>query len=125
MTDATREFFDELGGRGHEPLLENARGSLRFDLSNGRQTDHWLVTITKGKVATSRERGQADCVIRTDRAMFDRIAGGEQNAMAAVLRGAVAVEGDLELLRLFQRLVPGPPSSRERRGAASPSRRQP
>jgi predicted lipid carrier protein YhbT len=125
MADVTREFFDQLGGRAHQPLLENARGSLRFDLSNGRQTDHWLVTVTKGKVATSRERGEADCVIRADRALFDRIAGGEQNAMAALLRGAVTVEGDLELLRLFQRLVPGPPSSRDRRSAVGSSRREP
>jgi putative sterol carrier protein len=124
MTDATEEFFDQLRGRGHEPLLENARGTLRFDLGNGKRTDHWLVAIMKGDITASRERAEADCVVRMDRALFDGIASGKQNAMAAVLRGAVAVDGDLELLRLFQRLFPGPGSSRETRRPVSPSRRE-
>ena len=38
----------------------------------------------------------------------DRIAGGEVNAMAAILRGAITVEGDPALLLMFQRLLPGP-----------------
>jgi hypothetical protein len=32
--------------------------------------------------------------------------------MAAVLRGLIAIEGDIELLMLFQRLFPGPPGRR-------------
>ena len=35
MTDATTEFFQELAERGHEPALEKATGTLRFDLSDG------------------------------------------------------------------------------------------
>ncbi len=31
--------------------------------------------------------------------------------MAAVLRGAIALEGDWELIVLFQRLFPSPPST--------------
>ena len=38
--------------------------------------------------------------------------------MAAVLRGAVAIEGDPGLLVLFQRLFPGPPKRRQARRAA-------
>jgi putative sterol carrier protein len=125
MIDATEEFFDQLRGHGHEPLLENARGTLRFDLVNGKRTDHWLVAIMKGDITASRERAEADCVVRMDRALFDGIASGKQNAMAAVLRGAVAIDGDLELLRLFQRLFPGPGSSRETGRPVSPSRREP
>jgi hypothetical protein len=44
--------------------------------------------------------------------------------MAALLRGAMAVEGDVELLVLFQRLFPAPPSSRERRHTADYARRR-
>ena len=40
MTDATTEFFDDLGRRGHEPLLERVSGTLRFDLVRGERTDH-------------------------------------------------------------------------------------
>jgi hypothetical protein len=32
MTDSTAEFFQELGRRGYEPLLEKGTGTIRFDL---------------------------------------------------------------------------------------------
>jgi hypothetical protein len=35
MTDATKEFFQELAARGHEPALEKATDALRFDLRDG------------------------------------------------------------------------------------------
>lgn len=44
MTDANAEFFQGLGSRGHEPLLEKATGTIRFDLADGTRTDRWLVT---------------------------------------------------------------------------------
>ena len=55
-----------------------------------------------------RRNARADCVLRTDKALFDGIARGEVNAMAAILRGELAFEGDVQLLVLFQRLFPGP-----------------
>jgi len=124
MTDGTAEFFGELGRRGHEPLLEKATGTLRFDLVDGKRTDRWLVTVKKGDVAVSQRNVRADCVVRADRALFDGVAGGEVNAMAALLRGAMGVEGNVELLVLFQRLFPGPPRSRSRRHTAGYARRQ-
>jgi hypothetical protein len=42
MIDATAEFFDALVERGHEPLLENATGTVRFDLKDGKKMDRWL-----------------------------------------------------------------------------------
>ena len=67
-SDAIAEFFAELDRRGHEPLLENARGSARFDVTDGKQTDRWLLTIEKGDLAVSRKNAAADCVVRVDRA---------------------------------------------------------
>jgi hypothetical protein len=32
VTDATKEFFEELAEVGHEPALEKATRTLRFDL---------------------------------------------------------------------------------------------
>jgi putative sterol carrier protein len=84
---------------------------VRFDLADGERTDHWLVTVVRGEASVSREGADADCVIRAGKELFDRMASGEANAMAAILRGELAVEGDLGLLILFQRLLPGPPSS--------------
>ena len=111
--EATTEFFNELETRGHEPLLENATGTLRFDLANGKRKARWLVTIKKGDVTVSHANRKADCVASVDQALFEQIVTGEENAMAAVLRGAVGVEGRPELLVLFQRLFPAPPRSRK------------
>jgi putative sterol carrier protein len=124
MTDATAEFFDALVERGHEPLLENATGTVRFDLKDGRKTDRWLVAVVKGDLAVSRRNLRADCVISADKALFDGIASGKTNALTALLRGALRLEGDVELMTLFQRLFPGPARSRKRRPTAAPARRK-
>jgi putative sterol carrier protein len=72
----------------------------------------------------SDENVEADCVVRADRSLFDAIASGEENMMAAGLRGALTFEGDAHLLLAFQRLFPGPPGSRAQQGTASSGRRQ-
>jgi putative sterol carrier protein len=122
MTDATTEFFQDLGARGHEPLLEKATGSVRLDLSNGKRTEHWFVTITRGDVTVSHKNAPADCVARADRTIFDGIVRGEVNATAALLRGTLDVEGDPWLLVLFQRLFPGPPGATGRPPATRSAR---
>ena len=42
MTDATTQFFEHLAQRDHHPLLEHSSGSLRFDIADGKNADHWL-----------------------------------------------------------------------------------
>ena len=113
MTDSTAEFFDELGSRGHEPLLKKVSGTVRFDLSQGKTIERWLVTVAKGDLSVSHRNVRADCVVSMDRALFDGVASGKTNATAAMLRGAMGVEGDVRLLVAFQRLLPGSPGSRE------------
>ncbi len=112
MTDATTEFFEGLEARGHEPLLEKTRGTLRFDLATGKRTERWLIEIAKGDVSISHRNRKADCVVRADKSLFDAIAAGQQNTMAAVLRGEVGIEGDRTLLVRFQKLFPGPDGKR-------------
>jgi putative sterol carrier protein len=112
MSDDVVEFFEELGRRGHEPLLAKVTGRVRFDLVDGDRTDRWLVAVDKGDITVRHEGGQADCAIRAERALFERLCRGEENAMAAVLRGALVCTGDVELLYAIQRIVPGPPGER-------------
>jgi hypothetical protein len=78
MTEATKEFFQEVcgawarigAGEGHGPA------PLR-PLGRRRARTRWLLTIRKGDVAVSRRNAKADCVVRRDRTLFDGIASGE------------------------------------------------
>jgi putative sterol carrier protein len=115
MGDATADFFEDLGRRGHEPLLGKTSTTFRFDVENGKQ-ERWLVSVDKGDLAVSHKRGAPDCVIRAHRDVFDKVARGQLNAMAAALRGLLVLEGDPRLLVRFQRLFPSPPR------AAGPAR---
>ena len=110
MVSSTEEFFDSLSQRRHEPMLEKVAGTIRFDVARGGDGGHWLVGIDRGEIRVSRDGGDADCVVRADPAVFDDIVSGRVNAMAAMLRGTLEVEGDPELLVLVQRLFPGPES---------------
>jgi putative sterol carrier protein len=123
MTDPTAAFFEELGRRGHEPLLEKATGTVRVDLADGKRTDRWLVSIRKGDVAVSHRNAGADCILRADRKLFDSMVSGDVNAIAAMLRGALSLEGDVALLVQFQRLFPGPPEGRRKGRVAGFARR--
>jgi putative sterol carrier protein len=108
-TDPTARFFSELGAREHEPLLRKASGSTRFDVVEGRRTRRWVVSVDRGDIAVaSKGAGDADCVVRGDKALFDKVASGRLNAVAAVLRGDLQVEGDWRLLVRMQRLFPSP-----------------
>ena len=121
--DPTATFFDALAERGHEPLLRGASGSVRFDIVDGRKIDRRLVVIDKGTITVSRRNAAADGLLRADRALFDKIATGKVNAIAATLRGELVIDGDWRLLVLVQRLFPGPPRRRPGRRSAAGKRK--
>jgi putative sterol carrier protein len=110
--DATTQFFEGLDARGHEPALETLTGTLRFDLKNGKRTARWLIAIEKGDIEVSHKNVKADCIVRADKKLFDGIASGKVNAFAATLRGMLDIQGNPELLVLFQRLFPNPAKGR-------------
>jgi ubiquinone biosynthesis protein UbiJ len=109
MTDSTATFFEDLAARGHEPALARVSGTLRFDVAEAKRTARWFVTIERGTLSVSHKNAKADCVVRADRPVVEGITSGRMNALTAVLRGAVEVDGDGGLLLAFQRLFPAPP----------------
>lgn len=114
MADESAQFFESLRERGHEPLLEQATGTLRLELNENGGVELWSIAVRKGDVAVSRRRTRADCTARLEKRLFGELARGEKNALTATLRGAIVVEGDSELLTLFQRIFPSPPNSGKR-----------
>jgi putative sterol carrier protein len=111
MSDSTASFFDELGRRGHEPLLKDATGTIRFDLEHDHGVDRWFLVIRNGDLRVSRNESEADCLVRTSRSLFDRLVTGQTHIYSAWVRNDLRAEGDVRLARLFQRVLPGPPGA--------------
>jgi putative sterol carrier protein len=107
------KFFDEITRIGHTPLLEKVTGAIRFELTDGNTTETWVVSIRKGDVSVHHSDIGIDvtCTVRAPRQLFNEVVAGRANAMAALLRGSITAEGDLELLLLFTRVLPGPPGA--------------
>jgi len=122
--DVTERFFEELAQRGYEPLLRKARGTIKFEIVDGKKVDRRFVAIDKGEIRVSRRNVACDGVIRVDKAVFERVASGRSNPIAAVLRNELAAQGDWRLLVLVQRLFPGPPKARPSRRAAGYAKRR-
>jgi putative sterol carrier protein len=124
MADSTTDFFDALGRRGYEPLLRKLSGAVRFEIRDGKRVERRYVTVGKGSVTVSGRGARTQTVVRADRAVFGRIAAGELNPVAAVLRGELEVEGDWRLLVLVQRLFPSPPRKKASRRMAGYAKRR-
>lgn len=115
--DPIASFFSRLGERAQEPLLRKATGCMRFDVVRRGRTRRWFVAVDHGELSVRRS-GPADCTMRVEHELFERMVTGRVNAVAAVLRGDVQVDGDWRLLVLMQRLFPGPRRRRPRRKAS-------
>ena len=104
MASHTDAFFEALAQRKHVPGLAGRHSAIRFELTGGKQVDHWTVAIDNGDLTVTPSEGDADCVIYSDAKLFDRIASGQTNPFAAVLRGAILADGDPEHLVAARRL---------------------
>ena len=122
LLDPTEEFFTGLNRTGYGRLPEKVSGTIRFEVNRDDQIDTWFVKIDQGNVSVSREKHEADAVVRIRKPVFDLVARGERHPVAARLRNQMTSVGDLALLRYFERLLPGPPGSHDpRRFAVEPA----
>ena len=108
--DTTEAFFKGVA-KTDQPLLARINGTLRFDLDDKSKIEHWFVSVDRGRVSVSHRNAAADAVVEADRSLFDQIVDGSVNGMAAVLRGAVVLKGDLGLMISFARLFRSPMTS--------------
>ena len=116
---ATDDFFAELERRGHEPMLRRLSATVRWDILDGDRVERRLVRIDHGDIHVAVSDEPADCVIVAERTVCDDVVSGRTSALAALLRGAAAVDGDFELMVLAQRLLPRTPGASAGRAVAA------
>jgi putative sterol carrier protein len=102
MADAATNFFEELARGERVPAPNRLKATLRFDFEHPQGLDRWFVDIDHQDVSVSHRNAKADCVVRTDRDLFSAVLEGRMNAMAAMLRGLIGIEGDPTILMMFQ-----------------------
>ena len=106
--DVIVEFFQSLAA-GHPQVPKPVSGTVRFELKDANRSEYWRVTFTKGLISSAvRSNGPADSVVHTDKATLEGIIQGRVNTMAALLRGAITVEGGTLLLALLRGLLTEP-----------------
>jgi putative sterol carrier protein len=97
-------LFQLLGKEEPNPVLRDVQGTLEFDLTDVGQwqmkIDHGAVSVTEGT------REHPDCVLVTDPEEFVRIVRGDDNIVAALLRGAIELSGNLNVAMSFRRILP-------------------
>jgi putative sterol carrier protein len=125
MTDQADLFFKGVGKERHVQLLEGRSGTVLVELKNGAAADpkRWYVTIHRGDVNVSHSGSKPDCVLRTDGKTFDAIVAGKLNAMPALLRGLVAMEGRVDLMVALQALFRPSAGATDLRAAGYAGRR--
>jgi len=111
MAELDESLLETLAERSQEQPITAFNGVVCFDVRDGDRVDRWYLTITKGIVTVARKGGEPDCIVTGDVATFDAVLRGKANAMAALLRGALAAQGKFILMTALQRLFPGSPGA--------------
>lgn len=111
-SDPTARLFERISRIGRVDALAEVEGRLRFDLAVADRVEQWTIVVQYGQIAVTRDGGEADCVVELDKEVLDEMATGHANAMAALLRGDITVRGEVRLLVLLERLLPGPAGAR-------------
>jgi hypothetical protein len=120
--DPISDFFAGLAEPGHLATFEHEVGTVRFDVPDAittadaddakhRDVEHWHVTVDDGDLTVTREPQPAEAVVRVARPYLELMVTGQLNALAAMLRGLLTVDGSIAALMMFQRCLPGPPGS--------------
>jgi putative sterol carrier protein len=96
-----KEFFDSLEGRADTSKTAGMTNSYLFDIEGAGK---WTVKVDDGKVSVSEGGEDADAVISTSEATFEKIVSGEQNPTSAYMTGKLKVKGDMGAAMKLQKL---------------------
>ncbi|MEV4489582.1 SCP2 sterol-binding domain-containing protein [Micromonospora coxensis] len=109
------EYLERLSPGRRPELPRNTVGTIRFDVRQEGRTEHWRLAVRDQRIEVTRAAGEADLVVRADREVFDRLAGGDRHPVQALLRNELTVRGDMRLFMTLRRIFPGPPGARHPR----------
>jgi putative sterol carrier protein len=96
-----KEFFDSLEGRADASRTAGMTNSYLFDIEGAGK---WTVSVDDGKVSVHEGGEDADAVITTSEATFEKIVSGEQNPTSAYMTGKLKVKGDMGAAMKLQKL---------------------
>jgi len=96
-----REFFDTLESRADTSKTAGMTNSYLFDIEGAGK---WTVSVDDGKVSVAEGGEDADAVITTSEATFEKIVSGEQNPTSAYMTGKLKVKGDMGAAMKLQKL---------------------
>jgi len=96
-----REFFDSLETRADASRTAGMTNSYLFDIEGAGR---WTVNVDDGTVSVSEGGEDAEAVITTSEATFEKIVSGEQNPTSAYMTGKLKVKGDMGAAMKLQKL---------------------
>lgn len=96
-----KEFFDSLESRADTSRTAGMTNSYLFDIEGAGK---WTVNVADGKVSVTEGGEDADAVISTSEATFEKIVSGEQNPTSAYMTGKLKVKGDMGAAMKLQKL---------------------
>ena len=101
MSESVQKFFTALATRRYEPLLHSVSGTVQWIIEG---EGYWNVVITKGAITVSRDTMVPDSVMSCSEDTFLALAKGVQNPLTAFLQGKLALQGNIALAQVFQRI---------------------
>ena len=106
MSERVQEFFTTLATRRYEPLLHSVSGTVQWNIEG---EGYWNVVLNKGAITLSRDAVVPDSAMSCSEDTFLALAKGVQNPLTAFLQGKLAIEGNIGLAQVFQRIFENQP----------------
>ena len=106
MSEQIQKFFTAFATRHYEPLLHSVSGTVQWNIEGEGQ---WNVVIDKGMIAVHRDAVVPDSIISCSKDTFIALTKGEQNPLTAFLQGKLAIQGNIGLAQVFQRIFQNQP----------------
>ena len=108
MSETVQGFFTALGTRRYEPLLHSVSGTVQWNIEG---EGHWNVVIAKGALTVNRDTVAPDSLLSCSKETFLSLAKGAQNPLTALLQGKLALQGNIGLAQVFQRVFESQPDT--------------